>query len=259
MQRVRLRILIVTTVITTAISSARTADLVEPIPSGLSLPDISSTFTEKPLEVISGWYLRGDIGGSFADTKRLASYPGGASSLHELDYKDTPSFSMGAGYQFTDILRFDATIGVNKRSVTAGLSRCGNGGASCGDELHAKATSWDLMTNAYLDIPTEWGFTPYVGAGAGVAHVSYKSTKVDQTCGQAKSCEVAYGLTDNWRPSWALMTGVAIPLTEYAQLDLGYRYSEVGKGPAFPSVNGNKQDRGIANHEMRAGVRIQAW
>ncbi|MBL8580714.1 MAG: porin family protein, partial [Rhizobiaceae bacterium] len=63
-----------------------------------------------PVEVGSGWYLRGDIGYNF--DSEFADYD--FSSVPGLSYSETSSTifgGIGAGYHFTDYLRADANIG----------------------------------------------------------------------------------------------------------------------------------------------------
>ena len=45
------------------------------------------------------------------------------------------------------------------------------GGVVCASTDHSSYSAWLLLANAYADIGTWYGFTPYVGAGIGGAHV----------------------------------------------------------------------------------------
>lgn len=84
----------------------------------------------------SGWYLRGDLGWSWADID------GG---------DDAFTGGGGVGYRFNRMFRADVT---------------GDYSGSY-DIDPGKFDAWTVLGNAYVDIP--WGdtITPYVGAGAG--------------------------------------------------------------------------------------------
>src|SRR3984957_19155368 len=64
-----------------------------------------------PVVAFSGWYLRGDIGMTNQQTTSLTTMvaPGTSVGTKFLTFDSAPLLSMGAGYQFTNWLRFDVT------------------------------------------------------------------------------------------------------------------------------------------------------
>lgn len=248
-------------VLSGSLSQAYSADIIEPDSSMIELPIATAEAAELSLEVVSGWYIRGDIGADFASTNRLFTHSE-KSQLSGTRYGDTASYGFGAGYQLTDNFRLDGTASYSGRPVNSLSSlevNCSGLQDECNRGLKSRANVWELMANAYIDLPTEFGFTPYLGAGVGVARVSYKSTTQAQVCNDGSTCNTGFYGQDNWRPAWALMAGFAIPISEYATLDIGYKYSDIGRGVAFETGIGAQRDRGIASHQLRAGVRIQTW
>ena len=142
-------------------------------------------FALKPVELGSGWYLRGGLGAS--NNKGPLLVPDAPP-----DRKMNWAVDVGAGYKFNDWLRTDATLTFNKPrdisrngfTVTCpyqlwGASRqldnvqLGYFWDTEHDTCNPRSTSElkkvDLLFNFYLDLGTWRGFSPYVGAGAGVS------------------------------------------------------------------------------------------
>jgi opacity protein-like surface antigen len=169
-----------------------------------------------PVEVGSGWYLRGDIGynfdKSFKDTELFVDpvLSFGPFDLIEFDEKETPAFgSVGFGYHFNDYLRADLNIGLLPSSkfnmgaivpsgcggtltttstsydadgnpIDPAVITVGPAATDCAASLKIKNTYWTGLANGYIDLGTYAGLTPYVGGGVGVIHskVSLKGSAV---------------------------------------------------------------------------------
>ena len=196
------------------------------------------TVPVQSVEVGSGWYLRGDIGYNLSSKAKLEvdTIFGDASHNFDLDKNIAPS--IGVGYQFTDNLRGDVTLGYSKQSFDDV------------DIVDVDVRSWDVMANAYVDLGNYSGFTPYLGAGLGFANVRYA---VDTAFGEYKT-------DDDYRFAWALMAGVGIDVASNVKLDLGYRYSVINGGDLY-SVPGiiKLSDKDIRSHQLRAGLRFTTW
>ena len=151
-----------------------------------------------PVEVGSGWYLRGDIGYVFnrgyrdtqlATTGDFAAFePFSSIEVISLEEDDTPiSGSIGFGYQFTEYLRADLNIGLlprrGLRTIRGGLllDDC-----DCIATVSAENTYWTTIANAYVDLGTYSGITPYLGGGIGILY-----SKIEME-GQADYLEVDY-------------------------------------------------------------------
>ncbi len=189
----------------------------------------------KPVEIGSGWYLRGDI--AYVPSDNVKARLKGYNLLGEGrgDTKATAAYSGGIGYQFTDNIRGDVTVGYRKMKVS---------------REPVEAGIWDVMANAYYDIGNFSGVTPYVGAGIGMAKVDYKV--------QGPVGEYING-RDTTRLQWALMAGASIDVTENVKFDLGYRYARISSGDAGNWGPLTITDNSLESHQIRAGLRMTTW
>lgn len=259
---------------------AQAADL----DSIISLPNAP---TVKPVEIGSGWYLRGDIGytaelendgGSFNTYSGANGYRAG--TLNSESYDDKMAISVGVGYRINDMLRTDATLDIIRGDYAftgTGRDRCAGAPANttCSFAGNTDYTGYSAMLNAYVDLATISGFTPYVGAGAGFTKVQWDTTTINGECvngggacgATADVANIHEGLSD-WRPTWAVMAGLSYDVSNQVKVDLGYRYSQISGGNAYgydetsmgrgaSGVQGRFGD--IARHEARVGVRLTSW
>ena len=193
----------------------------------------------RPVEIGSGWYLRGDIAyvPSSSAKVRLKGYDW--LGTERGDIKATAAYSGGVGYQFTDNIRGDVTIGYRKMKLS-------------GEPVDAGI--WEAMANAYYDIGNFSGVTPYIGAGLGMANVDYKIGYKDSLTGS----NLVDG-RDTTRLQWALMAGAAIDVTENIKFDLGYRYARISSGDVGNLGSLTIADKGLESHQIRAGLRMTTW
>ncbi|NDW06119.1 outer membrane protein [Jiella pacifica] len=252
--------------ICSASGTAIAADLspIYDMPTYESVPEV------QPVEIGTGWYLRGDVGYQFKsdlDTSFDASINGATVASGTYDGLELPasaSFSAGIGYKFNEFLRADATFGYWSRDVDgAGLT---SGALS----VDTEATAYELMANAYVDLGTYAGFTPYLGAGAGGVQVSY-----DLKCNYAGiDCSSTYdslGIEEgsDWRFAYSLMAGVSYDVSQNLKFDLGYRFTDVDGGEMLSisgvdtstgnTFNATSRDDGFQRHTIQAGIRYSLW
>lgn len=243
----------------------------------------------KPVEIGSGWYLRGDLGYS-TKTRGVATSYSAFTAGSPATYTSTPynssslsgdwSGSLGVGYNFTDYLRadvsFDYSRGRFNGTTSSTLPCAGLAAGTCSSADTQTFEQYGLMANAYVDLGTFVGFTPYVGAGAGVTRVTWNQYTNDLTCvsatgnlcGATAATDRTRGGTQSWRFTYALMGGVSYDLSKDLKLDLGYRYSRIkgGNQSGFDSTNVaagatgfQVQDNGFTKHEVRVGLRYNLW
>jgi opacity protein-like surface antigen len=62
-------------------------------------------------------------------------------------------------------------------------------------------------------------------------------------------------LSFTYRFAWAAMAGVAIAITDHAQLDVGYRFLDLGPITGISPVTGTTVTQRVRANEVRAGVR----
>ncbi|MGH6761330.1 MAG: outer membrane protein [Phyllobacterium sp.] len=180
----------------------------------------------QPVEIGSGWYLRGDISYNFgSDVDGKISDGLGNSASFTLDTDQSSTFSAGVGYQFNDWLRGDVTYGYERRGV---------------EDFDEKLRIHELMANGYVDLGTFVGVTPYLGAGIGGANLSA-------------------GGDDTTVLAWALMAGVSYDVTSNVKVDLGYRFQGINSGFEDEESGLTVALDDLYSHQIRAGVRITTW
>ena len=282
----------------------------------------------QPVEVGSGWYLRGDIGYAFSKSYKDIDYDANNSFSELAPFAPTDAFSfsddqttvtgnVGVGYHFNDYLRADIDFGIMQpdKYEIRGIrpDNCGGtqrvtvqaldaGGAAngpptvtdtaatrdCDSTAGAKTTSWTGTANAYVDLGTYVGLTPYVGAGVGVirtktrasagktcigtnsgavpdADPATENTTTEFICeGQTESdvddvTRASYEKT-NYDLLYSLSAGLSYRMGANTSLDVGYQYTMA------PSVeyltadpDGVHQRKGIDYHQIRVGLRYDLW
>lgn len=225
---------------------------------------------EQPVAESGGWYIRGDLGYSRSDFRGgdwvTPGTPAGSNSFTSGKLKGAWTGGVGVGYQITSHLRTDLTLDYLGKSNFRGSSRgaC-TVAADCISTDTSSFSAWGLLANAYVDIGTWHGITPYVGAGIGGAHIKWDTlanTACDAT--DPTSCDPTeyHGGKKSWRFSYALMAGASYCLTDKLKLDAGYRFRRIEGGGMFglaaaPGVTGPGYDKGFNVHEGRAGLRYQ--
>ncbi|KXF76221.1 porin [Paramesorhizobium deserti] len=246
--------------------SALAADFVEPVPETPIVPEVVVPPS------VGGWYLRGDVGYSWAKFRK-ATYATfgcdecGAGSIgeNELDGDLKGSFLIGGGigYQVTDYFRTDLTVDYLTRSKFSGetVGTCTSGGAAfaCTSTDSSKLSALSILANAYVDLGNFNGFTPYVGAGIGGTRVKWGT--LENTIGgdfDQSGTEYHDGAA-SWRFTWALMAGVSVDIAQNLKLDAGYRYRRIEGGNMFAGNDfvGKGYDDGLSLHDVRVGLRYQ--
>lgn len=207
---------------------------------------------------VGGWYIRGDAGYRWSDFRGshyvLYGDPGNFGDL-DGDLDGSYTLGGGVGYQVNDYFRVDLTgdylFDTDFRGSTEGF--CGNGNP-CTSSDRTSYSAVLLLANAYADLGTYHGFTPYVGAGIGGAHVKW-----DELTNSDDDGDFSHKGGKDWRFAYAAMAGVSYCLSEHAKLDVGYRYAHIEGGKMFGYAEnaGPGYDDGINSHEVRGGLRYQ--
>ncbi len=246
-----------------------------------------------PVEIGSGWYLRGDV--SYAITNSpgtfnyrtfdtvTGTYAGGAFATSDLD--TDLGVGVGFGYTFNRWLRADVTVdrfGGSFSGTTAGNPPCispttvaGYAGTTCGSVDSADFTAWTGMANGYVDLGTFVGITPYVGAGAGVTWVNWDAMSSSNFCANGTgACPTNFVSTTSYpgesdvRFAYAFMAGVAMDVSKNLKIDLGYRYRHIAGGTmarwnatstAAGATGTRAEDNGFSTHEIKVGLRYELW
>jgi opacity protein-like surface antigen len=266
-----------------AATAAQAADLLPP-PPPLEAPPLRGAVVEE-----SGFYLRVDAGIANTNADRLRSTFGDGTTLASqgavvgptsVSVGDAALLGLGAGYQFNSWFRVDVTG--EYRSATAYRSNVSaqwpstsntgcqpnnaNGNAYCSDDYTGQIKTGLVLANGYLDMGTWYGFTPYVGAGVGLA--AYQTSGVKDTTTFASGASAAgagWGYAPNYTGvnlAWAAMAGVAYHITPNLLLDVGYRYVNMGtfktgaiacNAPGYCHFETQHFD--MASNDVRVGLR----
>ena len=185
-------------------------------------------FVLKPVELGSGWYLRGGLG---------ASNNKGPQLIPEAPVGRKPNWALdvGAGYKLNNWLRTDATLTFNKPQD---VTRAG------APVTYAEINKVDMMLNAYVDLGSWSGFTPFVGVGGGVSLL-----KAQTSFGDLKASKKSYNL------AWSLMGGVAYDITPQLKTEFSYRYLNSGSFTSLSSPLVGSVKSKIDSHQMQIGFR----
>lgn len=215
-------------------------------------------YIEKP--GFGGWYIRGDIdyhwsklrGTEYITYGCCGVVDPGTDDFDTTKLKGAWSAGGGVGYQITRYLRTDWTLDYWSKSKFTGTTSGACGGAPCASTDESAYRAWLLLANAYVDLGTYYGVTPYVGVGIGGAHVRWDDLR--NTIGGGTTVHRG---AKNWRFAWALMAGASYCLTDDLELDVGYRYTQIAGGRMFEYAGGVGPgfDKGFHVHEARAGLR----
>ena len=214
--------------------AAAAADLGQQWPTVMKAP----VFVE---EYSSGVYVRTDGGfrlNKYGDiTSALAPFP----TNHRLDN----SWTVGAGFGYkAGWLRADVTVDYGVRAPYKGDS------ALASPDYGAKFESYTALANGYIDLGTWAGITPYVGAGAGIAHVQTKHFSIASS---------GTNLPDDKRKTnfaWSYGGGFSYGLSANFLIDLNYRHLSYGDVATDTDAAGNRlMFKDLKAHEFRAGLR----
>jgi opacity protein-like surface antigen len=235
----------------TVMSAAHAADLPQPV-------------IVQP--VFSGWYLRGDIGFSNQSVDSLTNVQDVDNTVVDvgMGFDAAPIYGLGVGYYFNDWLRFDVTGEYRSKANFHGsqiiTSDC------CGtitDEYSGSKSEWLFLANAYLDLGTWSGFTPFIGAGVGFSRNTISSFQ--DVCTVCAGGGVAFAEDQSkWNFAWALHAGVSYRVNRNFAIEFAYRYVDLGdaeSGDIYTylgqnNVNNPMEFNHITSHDFRLGLRV---
>jgi opacity protein-like surface antigen len=243
------------------------------MPSAMAADLIPTVYQPAPVApiVMSSWYLRGDIGFSNQEVDQLDNelYDTVESldAVHR-DFTGAPFVAGGIGYRWNKWFRTDITGEYRSKSEFNGadIYTAFNGDGelvSRPDSYFAKKSEYVGLVNAYVDLGSWHGITPFVGAGVGGANVEISSF-TDIGVGVDGSPSIAYGDDhDEWNFAWAVHAGLAFEVTPEFTMELAYRYLDLGDGEsgdlvAFDGTNNvdNPMEfEDITSHDVKVGFR----
>lgn len=174
-----------------------------------------------------GFYLAGRLGSAKIELEDKRSGVSDSVSNYIVDKRRFLA-SGGIGYRYKHFRAELEYIWRKKNSDTVGGITTGTFRSS------------SYMFVVYYDLfPYSW-FTPYIDAGVGYSrnHLRFYNNAVD----------VAYRIKDN-SFTWSLGAGLSLKVTNRLNVDLGYRYYDMGE---LSALNG---DTDLTNQEIYVGLR----
>ena len=126
-----------------------------------------------------------------------------------------------------------------------------------------------LFLNAYWDINTGTAFTPYVGAGIGMAFINSKYNCGGEDVNDPANDWVrsSTGSKSRTNFAWNVGAGLGYDFNEYVTLDIGYRFVSLGDvktgkgqqvdtGAVVPNMYDYGQSKNLYMHQVMAGLRV---
>ena len=239
-------------------TTAQAADLLPPPP----MP--------APVEFGGGWYLRGDVGVGSLDFKETTasdrSSPAVPYVYKTIDDQVSDQVFVGAGigYQFNPWLRFDATGEYRTKAEWRFAAEDKTFGGTGGYNVTTgKFSSIVGLANAYFDLGTWHGITPFIGAGVGLAHHMFDSV-TDVGHGAYIGGFGSGGSHDKTNLAWALHAGLGYDVSPNLKLEVAYRYLNMGDVESgtvrcLPSCGGDLKTvyklKELESHDFKIGMR----
>ncbi|MHA6642972.1 outer membrane protein [Mesorhizobium sp. A623] len=190
----------------------------------------------QPVEVGSGWYLRGDVGYSFGDPVYDFELLGEETKHQRF------TGGLGVGYHFDDWLRGDVTLNY-LGGDTYDLSNVGS----------ASHTMWSGLVNGYVDLGTYAGLTPYVGGGVGVL---FSQHKIDVN---APAVGLIVDYDDKQQKfAYALNAGASYKVSDNVSVDIGYQFLS-SPSAEYLDTDSFEIKKGIDLHQVKVGLRYDLW
>ncbi|SFO47664.1 Opacity protein [Mesorhizobium sp. NFR06] len=247
----------------------------------------------QPVEVGSGWYLRGDVGYAFSHPFKHEETSSGTLNSFT-DESSLFTGSIGMGYHVNDYLRVELNGGILPTDKFAAKDKLG---ATCDGHtlvddgfgtINSVATSqacdlsdnasnkgYSVMANGYVDLGTYVGLTPYIGGGIGLAYNKYYRSLGARDCVEVPAnsagtggffCDdpAGYeGQTDTaakFNLAYSIAAGLSYQVTKNVSVDLGYEYFSVPSAKYVAYDGGAFNIRkGIDYQTVKLGLRYDLW
>lgn len=253
-----------------------------------------------PVEIGSGWYLRGDVGYAFSHPFKDQTF-----ATDPLDPTQTFSHdsslltgTVGMGYHFNDYFRGELNFGIlptekfgDHHMVPDGCAGSTNtaivgpGGTviiqpvaateDCEATNGATNKGYSIMANAYVDLGTYVGITPYIGGGLGLAYTKYTKSMGARDCvsiptnssgtgGFACDNPAGYGGTVDsdakFNLAYSLGAGLSYQISKNVSVDLGYEYFSV-PGAEYVAYDDGAFNvhKGEDYQTVKVGFRYDLW
>jgi opacity protein-like surface antigen len=244
------------------LSAARAADMA-------AMPEIPSVDGANAIEPELGtnWYLRGDIGYKISNDPIRVNDVGYTLPSATLD-SDFDG-GLGVGYDW-GWFRMDLTGEYMFRNYDKNVETlpCGIGAAECHFEEDNTGQAFTVLLNAYFDLGTWEGVTPYVGGGIGVYTQLTNNDGWGECAANGGTCPLPFDPSGNARLplvnldrgrtefAYALMAGLSYAINPNLAIDAGYRYLWIHDGQTdWNATTGVVTHSDHHSNEVRLGFR----
>ncbi len=242
----------------------------------ISAPALAADIPQRPVPVphavMKGWYLRGDIGMTNQQIDGIDNVLFDTTAdleIHDDNFEAGISFGGGVGYVFNNWFRVDVTGEYRGETEFHGFDTWTDVNLDPRfNDYTAKKSEWLALVNAYFDLGSWHGVSPFVGAGVGAANIRISSFR------DAGIAETTFLPTmafaddhDEWNFAWALYAGLGFDVTPATTLEFAYRYLDMGDAEsgdivAFDGTNLIDNPmifEDVTSHDLRLGVRYTFW
>jgi opacity protein-like surface antigen len=204
-------------------------------------------------------YLRGYIGMTEQEADDFTNevIAAGNFTIFNKEFDSAPFIGFGVGIRRSDRFRFDATGEYRGKATFHGLDR--DNTFSTSNDYSGVKSEWLFLANAYMDMGTHRGFTPYVGAGIGAAEVTLDNfTDTNEATAGFHWAEK----NSEWNLAWALHAGFAYDISPDLTFDMGYRFTYLGDGKTgkfrtydSSTISGPLTLEDLTSHDVHIGLR----
>ena len=214
-----------------------------------------------------GWYLTPKLGVSYFTGDNHVKFDSGIGDISKRGHSTRFAGALAIGYDFSD---YGAPIRTELEYTTRSSYRTESdrvypGIVDVPVKSQNKVKIQTLMFNAFLDFETDTSFTPYIGAGLGVAFIKGENTvsspynihRISYDGGVSWTNVNTISTSESERKfAWDLTAGGAWDLTDNLALDLGYRYFNFGKVKTGDYLDAQTSSGQTALHEVMLGLRL---
>lgn len=214
-----------------------------------------------PVEIGSGWYLRGDV--SYNINRPFRSSIFGPSPNYSFSESTVPvSATIGAGYRFSDFLRAEANIGfLSSHTATLTYQTTNPNAGTINNTASAENNLWSGIVSMYGDLGTFAGFTPYVGGGIGLVTSKREYRLFEDFADTAFQDRDFRDENRSYSVAYTVGAGVAYQIANNVLLDVGYQYLSAPKAD-YVRMNGLGSytvREGLNFHQVKVGLRYELW
>lgn len=200
----------------------------------------------------NNFYLKGGVGLNHINTVRFSN--------HDFEGKiklanSFPLIELGVGYRVNESIRAELLLDYYFLFRTSETSTNPNNDIY---KISSKTKANALMLNVYKDIFTIGHFTPFVGAGIGIATLKESASgyAVSQEDNAHYSLDAIHGKTVN-RFAYKLTIGTDVYLSNNVTAEISYNYFNLGnnKSKIIGGIH-NIGNRNYGIHNITLGIRF---